>query len=637
MSKIANRIIPVPLNVKVVVHKEEVVVEGPLGRDEIFFPRGLEIVNKEGKIFMKSKNMALAGTHNSLIYNAIKGVTEGYQEVLEVKGIGYKVSLKDNKLEFLLGKSHPIFLDIPKGIQVKTEGNKIIIRGINKQRVRKFAASDIKPLRLPKKKVRRQIRKRRSNSIKGTEQKPRVVLSESNRFLRVQAIDDKVGRTLLYLSTADLIEENKNFSRKNKEYAKKLGELFAEKLRRKGKEQIVFDRNARLYHGKKEKDNLKVTEGEKKRGSNRLEKKEREFERKSQYVRLKTEKLETKRPVTVTKGGRRFSFTSLVLVKDEEKKAIAFACGSGKEAISAFRKSVRKAQKKLITYFSSPPRTIPRNIIINYKATTVFMKAAPPGSGIKAGGVLNKLFKFLEIKDISTKIIGSRRNKLNKKKIVGRGEGSGKGKTCGRGQKGQKARKSGHTRPGFEGGQTPVYRRFPKRGFKTKSFSYQVVNLEKLENDAKVVNGQTVDFTQSKFPVKILGKGDLTKSLTVKASFFSQAAQEKIVKSGGKFHIVESQIETFLNQPENADKKLLHSTLLSALKTSVDNFSSLPEENKEKTLKDLEQEVKQLNQALNLPNNPAPDPQPNPDETLDQLKTRATTQINEAINSTNGL
>jgi small subunit ribosomal protein S5 len=163
----------------------------------------------------------------------------------------------------------------------------------------------------------------------------------------------------------------------------------------------------------KENNNLKVVERESSEVSSNLRRKEKGFERRPQYSRLKTEKLETKRPVTVTKGGRRFSFTTLVLVKDEEKKAVAFACASGKEVLSAFRKSVQKAQKKLLTYFPSPPRTIPRDIIINYKATTILMKSVPPGSGIKAGGVLSKLFKFLEIKDVSAKIIGSRRNKLN--------------------------------------------------------------------------------------------------------------------------------------------------------------------------------------------------------------------------------
>src|SRR3954469_19945433 len=96
---------------------------------------------------------------------------------------------------------------------------------------------------------------------------------------------------------------------------------------------------------------------------------------------------------------------------------------------------------------------------------------------------------------------------VKKKKAVGRGIGSGRGKTCGRGTKGQKARKSGHVRPGFEGGQTPVYRAFPKRGggFRPSQTSYQIVNLARLEKDEKVVNGQVIDFSQEKLPVKILG------------------------------------------------------------------------------------------------------------------------------------
>ena len=117
--------------------------------------------------------------------------------------------------------------------------------------------------------------------------------------------------------------------------------------------------------------------------------------------------------VKVTKGGRRFSFTCLVLIKDEEKNAVAFAHAGGKEVVVAFRKALRQGQRKLITYFPTPVRTIPRDIIIKYKATKLFLKPTPPGSGIKASGALSRLFKFLEIKDISAKIIGSRRNKLN--------------------------------------------------------------------------------------------------------------------------------------------------------------------------------------------------------------------------------
>jgi large subunit ribosomal protein L6 len=150
MSKIANRIIPIPINVKVNLGKETFFAEGPLGRsEELTIPATIKVVNEENKLFTKSENIALAGTYNSLIYNIIKGVAEGYEKVLEVKGIGYKVSLKDKVLEFSLGKSHLIHISVPLDLEVKVEGSKIIIKGINKQKVNKFAANDIRPLRPP--------------------------------------------------------------------------------------------------------------------------------------------------------------------------------------------------------------------------------------------------------------------------------------------------------------------------------------------------------------------------------------------------------------------------------------------------------------------------------------------------------
>jgi large subunit ribosomal protein L18 len=105
--------------------------------------------------------------------------------------------------------------------------------------------------RIIDKKIRQQTRKRRSSSVKGSSERPRVALSESNRYLRVQAIDDTVGHTLLYSSTEDFSKENNNFSRKNKDYARKLGEDFADKLKKAGVEKIVFDRNGRPYRGRK--------------------------------------------------------------------------------------------------------------------------------------------------------------------------------------------------------------------------------------------------------------------------------------------------------------------------------------------------------------------------------------------------
>ncbi|WNE40551.1 MAG: 50S ribosomal protein L15 [Mycoplasmataceae bacterium] len=131
-------------------------------------------------------------------------------------------------------------------------------------------------------------------------------------------------------------------------------------------------------------------------------------------------------------------------------------------------------------------------------------------------------------------------NIVKKSKRVGRGD-----KTAGRGGKGQTARTGGVSRTkkwkGFEGGQTPVFRRFPKRGggfIKDKKISYQIINLNNLQNDKGIVNDQIVDFSQEKLPRKILGGGELTKKLTIKAASFSKQAQEKITKAGGHFEIV---------------------------------------------------------------------------------------------------
>nr|CAG8632972.1 6255_t:CDS:2 [Entrophospora candida] len=386
--------------------------------------------------------------------------------------------------------------------------------------------------------------------VKGTQERPRVVLSESNRYLRVQAIDDTLGNTLLYSSTADFTEKKDDYSRKNKDYAKKLGEIFADKLKKKGQKDIVFDRNARPYHGKikdyptpsLEKKNDEAGKGDRTENLSESNKRGKWRERKPEQSQLKSEILETSRPTKVTKGGRRFSFTCLVLVKDEGNKAVAYARSRGKEVMRAFRGAFRKAQGKLITYFPIPPRSIARDVVVKCKTIKLLLKPAQEGSGIKASDELRKLFTFLGIKDISAKIIsshGAQKNKLNKKRDFGRGIGSGRGKTCGRGGKGQTARTGGGTRPGFEGGQTPVFRRFPKHGFKTSKLFYQIVNLEKLEKDEKIVSGQTVDFLKNKVPTKILGKGKLTKKLIIKAIAFSQKAQEEIVRAGGKFETIQ--------------------------------------------------------------------------------------------------
>lgn len=127
---------------------------------------------------------------------------------------------------------------------------------------------------------------------------------------------------------------------------------------------------------------------------------------------------------------------------------------------------------------------------------------------------------------------------------VGRGTGSGLGKTAGKGHKGQKARSGGSIRRGFEGGQTPLYRRIPKRGFKNHFVKeYAVVNvcdLERFENDT-VVNADLLIseglIKKELDGVKVLGTGDLTKKLTVVAKKFSDSAKSKIEAVGGKIEV----------------------------------------------------------------------------------------------------
>ena len=126
----------------------------------------------------------------------------------------------------------------------------------------------------------------------------------------------------------------------------------------------------------------------------------------------------------------------------------------------------------------------------------------------------------------------------------GRGHGSGNGKTAGKGHKGQKAR-SGAPRPGFEGGQMPLYRRLPKRGFKNRNtkeiVGINVDALERFENDTVVTVETLLETGIVKNPrdgVKILGNGELTKKLTVKVDAFSEGAKAKIEAVGGTCEVI---------------------------------------------------------------------------------------------------
>ena len=135
---------------------------------------------------------------------------------------------------------------------------------------------------------------------------------------------------------------------------------------------------------------------------------------------------------------------------------------------------------------------------------------------------------------------------IKDRKRVGRGQGSGTGKTSGRGEKGQNARSGGGVRVGFEGGQTPLFRRLPKRGFSNALFKkeYAIINLDELnkfEDGAEVsleVLRKMGIVKKSKDGLKVLGNGTLEKKLTVKANKFSASAKEQIEKLGGKAEVI---------------------------------------------------------------------------------------------------
>ncbi|MCD6442209.1 50S ribosomal protein L6 [bacterium] len=146
MSRIGRQIISVPEEVEIKIVKGEISVKGKKGELKQVLPDFLRVVIKDGKLSVGIKNIedkkqkSLWGTMNRLIFNMIKGVTDGFEKRLELVGIGYKAEVKDNKLILRLGFSHPIEYTIPSGIEIVTDKNLIIITGINKQRVGDVAA-----------------------------------------------------------------------------------------------------------------------------------------------------------------------------------------------------------------------------------------------------------------------------------------------------------------------------------------------------------------------------------------------------------------------------------------------------------------------------------------------------------------
>jgi len=152
-----------------------------------------------------------------------------------------------------------------------------------------------------------------------------------------------------------------------------------------------------------------------------------------------------------------------------------------------------------------------------------------------------------------------------KKRIIGRGTGTGKGGTSGRGHNGQNSRSGGGVRPGFEGGQMPLYRRLARRGFSNYPFKkeYAIINL--IDIESKFTEGETVNtatlkekglLKKVKLPVKLLGNGEITKKLTIEVAKISASAREKIEKAGGTVTATEKkQEEPQTEKPKKTEPK----------------------------------------------------------------------------------
>lgn len=154
MSRVGNKIIPIPSGVKINIAPGQVEVQGPKGRLTSDVPAGIEFQVTDGRLVAKrtaetKAQRALHGLARSLVANAVKGVTEGFRKELDIVGIGYRAELRGKSVIFSLGFSHPIDFQIPSGISIAVEKQtRLIISGIDKQKVGQTAAT-IRALRKP--------------------------------------------------------------------------------------------------------------------------------------------------------------------------------------------------------------------------------------------------------------------------------------------------------------------------------------------------------------------------------------------------------------------------------------------------------------------------------------------------------
>ena len=263
MSRIGRQPVVIPACVTVeVAEGNKVTVKGAKGTLERVLPAEMTITVEDGHVVVTRPNdlkkmKSLHGLTRTLIHNMVLGVSEGYQKTLEVNGVGYKAAKQGKKLVLSLGYSHSVDMEDPADIETVVEGNKIIVKGISKEKVGQYAA-EIREKRAPEpykgKGIRTKVRENKHRNIRnrfsGTTERPRLAVFRSNNHMYAQIIDDTVGKTLVSACTLQQDVKEGLEKTNNVEAAAKLGTVIAKKALEKGINTVVFDRGGFIYQGK---------------------------------------------------------------------------------------------------------------------------------------------------------------------------------------------------------------------------------------------------------------------------------------------------------------------------------------------------------------------------------------------------
>ena len=281
MSRIGKLPISIPAGVTVAQDKDGIVtVKGPKGELSQKVDPSIKVKIEDGHVTFEidenspvnvKQKQAFHGLYRALVNNMVVGVSEGYKKEMELVGVGYRVSNQGNIIEFALGYTHPIFIQLPKEVKVETKSERnqnpqIILESCDKQLLGLICAK-IRSFRMPepykgkgilfkgevirrksgktKKEERRiKIKYRIRKNVFGTAERPRLSVFRSNKQIYAQIINDLEGKTLASASSLGLEAMPKI------QQAEKVGELVAKKAQEAGVTAVVFDRNGYLYHGR---------------------------------------------------------------------------------------------------------------------------------------------------------------------------------------------------------------------------------------------------------------------------------------------------------------------------------------------------------------------------------------------------